>query len=101
MPITHPAGKSQQTSQVLAPLYRVRIETLATSGVTTAQRLAVIGRTVLTAANSINMVDSISNKITNDSAQTVGGKITIGVAEEVFSFHITKPLFIMPTAIPT
>lgn len=48
-------------------------------GVSTAQCLAAIERTVLPAENSINRVDSISNKITDDVARTVGSKIKMGV----------------------
>ena len=67
----------------------------------TVQCLAIAGGIVPTTANDSIRVDSTSSSPTDDSARTVGSKIRMGVREEVFGVHITKPtLIVTPTAVP-
>ena len=74
-------------------------ETSATSSATTAQRSAITGGTVPTAANSNIRADKISNNPLDNSTRVVGSRRK--VAEEVFGVHITKPpLIVTRTAAP-
>ena len=72
------------------------IETSATSSAITAQRSAIAGGTVPTAANSSIRADKISNNPLDNSTRVVGSRRK--VAEEVFGVHITKPPLIVTRA---
>lgn len=64
---------------------------------TTSQWLVITRKFFLAAAKHIK-VDSTNNKLTDDSAHTVGSKRRMRVAEEKLGVDITKP---PPTVIPT